>query len=416
MAKRDSFWRGFLSVLGTAALLVLLLLAVVVAVVPAVTNGAALTVLTGSMRPGINPGDLVVVKGVSNPELDVKINDIITYMPKPDDPTLITHRVIGKSMSGAEGTFFITRGDNNGADDDPVYPKQVRGIYLYHIPRLGYLTNKIGGEKKSAVLFVGIGLIGYGLFHLVAGSRRRKAPPEEDESKPKTPELALAAAAASPSSVAIVDEPSPLATFPSPSTGPPLPTTSSPPAHDGVPSWIPADPPPAALAPAQPPPVAAPQPVPLTRRAARELAAAQEAAKQAEQPQLPQQQAPPPVFPPALNPAPTPTPAPVPVQPAQPPAIVSPQDELAQAQAELARAKAELEQARRQLATSQGPPARPVHLADLAWDEDEGGVSPLSPTTPRTGVPAVGDTPAWGPNFWPISPTPGGGIDMTKQS
>ncbi|MDR0504778.1 MAG: signal peptidase I [Bifidobacteriaceae bacterium] len=172
---KDSFWRGFASVLGTVALLVLLALAVAVAGVPAVMQGSALTVLTGSMKPTLKEGDLVVVKGTTEQDT-FRTGDIITFLPNPDDPTLITHRVVAVRYSPTEGTTYITRGDANGADDKPIMPKQIRGKYLYKIPKLGYLTNYLRGEKRSAVVFLAIGLILYGLFHIIFG--KRTAPPQ----------------------------------------------------------------------------------------------------------------------------------------------------------------------------------------------------------------------------------------------
>jgi len=123
-----------LAAVGLVALLV---------VAPKVTGGAALTVLTGSMQPTLRPGDVVVVRGIDTADVcrQVSIGDIITYLPKADDPGLITHRVVAKTV----GTFddqttcrLITQGDANSAADDPISPKQVRGVFWYGLPRLGW--------------------------------------------------------------------------------------------------------------------------------------------------------------------------------------------------------------------------------------------------------------------------------------
>ncbi|MBR7539807.1 S26 family signal peptidase, partial [Mycobacterium tuberculosis] len=71
-------------------LLGLLGLVVAVGVVPKVMNGAALTVLTGSMEPTYEPGDIVV----SVPQEQYRIGDPVTFQPRSGDPMLITHRIV----------------------------------------------------------------------------------------------------------------------------------------------------------------------------------------------------------------------------------------------------------------------------------------------------------------------------------
>ena len=108
-------------------------------VVPRVLGGDSLTVLSGSMEPTFSPGDVVVVKGVTEAEVcsDVSVGSIVTYFPEPNDPTLITHRVIGKTIGTFEdGTScrLITQGDANTVVDEPISPAQVRGVFMYGVP------------------------------------------------------------------------------------------------------------------------------------------------------------------------------------------------------------------------------------------------------------------------------------------
>jgi signal peptidase len=97
---------------STALLIGLVALVVALVVVPKAFNGQALTVLSGSMRPVMDPGDIAVVAGVEDPS-SVKIGDVIAYMPYPNDPTLVTHRVVGIGVSTEGGTTFTTQGDAN---------------------------------------------------------------------------------------------------------------------------------------------------------------------------------------------------------------------------------------------------------------------------------------------------------------
>lgn len=165
----DSPWRiagravsSALAILAVGALLALV-------VVPRLLGGDSLTVLSGSMEPTFSPGDVVVVKGIDTATVceDLTVGSIVTFFPKPNDPTLITHRVVGKTI----GTFddgtecrLITQGDNNSSVDEPVSPAQVRGIFMFGVPELGWARQWVG-ENTAILLFIGAaGIIGWGLW------------------------------------------------------------------------------------------------------------------------------------------------------------------------------------------------------------------------------------------------------------
>lgn len=171
-APAGTFWRAVLSGTTAVLLVALLLLAGAVAVVPRVLGGAALTVLTGSMEPTYSPGDMVV----SVPQDQYQVGDVVTFQPVAGDPALITHRVVGIAL-GAE-TAYITRGDANGADDDPVTPEQVMGRVVYHVPYVGHLAGAVGPHRGAVVTVVACLLIGYGSYLVIADSRagRRRSP------------------------------------------------------------------------------------------------------------------------------------------------------------------------------------------------------------------------------------------------
>ncbi|MDR1392454.1 MAG: signal peptidase I [Bifidobacteriaceae bacterium] len=178
-----AFISGFLSTIGTVIVVLLAALAIALVAVPKAAHGAALTVLTGSMEPTFSPGDVVVVKGVTDPVSEVAVGDVITYLPYPDDPTLITHRVVGKSVSALGDVSFITQGDANNTPDDPVMPKQIRGSYLYAVPYIGYATSWFSGNVSWLVTAVGVGLIIFGIYATVRGSKRRQNPAQPGETQ-----------------------------------------------------------------------------------------------------------------------------------------------------------------------------------------------------------------------------------------
>ena len=156
------------------AIMVLILLATVV--VPRVTGSTPYTVLTQSMKPTYPPGSLIVVRPVEPSEL--AIGTPITYQLRSGEPEVVTHRIVATRQSGGGELTFITRGDNNGADDEnPVQVGQIRGEVWYSIPYMGYVNNWLNGEqRKITVAVIVIGLFGYALVMFVgAGVDRYRA-------------------------------------------------------------------------------------------------------------------------------------------------------------------------------------------------------------------------------------------------
>ncbi|WP_219818318.1 signal peptidase I [Clavibacter michiganensis] len=157
-------------ILGSAAALT------VCVVLPQLANGTALTILTGSMRPGMPPGTLVVIRPIAPQEL--RIGDVVTYQIDSGQPTVVTHRVVGVAYDGSGQRTFTTRGDANGSDDPrPVRAVQIRGEEWYHVPYLGYVNSLLSGQQRGVGrLLIAGALLSYAAW-MVAGAvrdRRRK--------------------------------------------------------------------------------------------------------------------------------------------------------------------------------------------------------------------------------------------------
>lgn len=90
-------------------------------------------VLTGSMVPTINPGDLIIVKDV--PTNEIEVNDIITFSSERiSDVT--THRV--KEILSKDKLQFVTKGDaNNTEDPAPIKETLVQGKVVKCISKIG---------------------------------------------------------------------------------------------------------------------------------------------------------------------------------------------------------------------------------------------------------------------------------------
>ena len=113
---------AFRRVAGTVAKIIAVGLLVIGALVflflaigPRVLGYQTSTMLTGSMAPLINPGDVVVT--VPTPIEDVKVGDIITYHIPVEDQRVETHRITEITTTADGGVAVQTKGDaNNGID------------------------------------------------------------------------------------------------------------------------------------------------------------------------------------------------------------------------------------------------------------------------------------------------------------
>lgn len=151
----------------------------VMVLVPRLAGASVYTVLTGSMSPGLPPGELVVVRAVD--PAAVRVGDVVTYQLESGAPAVVTHRVAGVLVGGAGDRSFRMRGDANAANDlEAVRPEQVRGVLWYHVPLLGWVNSALSGPwRPVAVGTVAGGLLLYAavvwLRALVQVRRRRRA-------------------------------------------------------------------------------------------------------------------------------------------------------------------------------------------------------------------------------------------------
>lgn len=149
-----------------------LLLAAVV--VPRVFGATPYVVETGSMRPGLPPGTLVVTR--PTPADEIALGDVVTYQLESGQPQVVTHRVVGLGRSQSGERILQTQGDANDAPDaDPVRAVQVRGTLWYQVPFVGKGTNLLTGtQRQVGVLLVGGGLLGYAAFMFLSAASERR--------------------------------------------------------------------------------------------------------------------------------------------------------------------------------------------------------------------------------------------------
>ncbi|EOI00254.1 signal peptidase I [Enterococcus haemoperoxidus ATCC BAA-382] len=119
-------------------------------------------VLTDSMVPrnpekqkgGFHSGDVIIVKNIAGEAAEV--GDIITFRPSIKSQAFLTHRVKKKldHLGETKGTYYITQGDANLAEDVPVNEKQVVGKKILVIPKIGAFLNFVRENPFVSIIFL----------------------------------------------------------------------------------------------------------------------------------------------------------------------------------------------------------------------------------------------------------------------
>lgn len=118
-------------------------------------------VLTGSMKPSINPGDLVIA--ASKEYVDPRVGKVVLYSARDLQGKAVTvwaHRIIaGNATKG-----FTIKGDANDQPDIGTIPmKDIQSVVILRVPYVGHIFN-----------IYSLVLIFSGLFLLSIASSRRK--------------------------------------------------------------------------------------------------------------------------------------------------------------------------------------------------------------------------------------------------
>ncbi|MGO4258587.1 signal peptidase I [Marmoricola sp. RAF53] len=159
-----------IALLATGLVLVVLTLGVVV---PRLAGADSYTILTGSMRPTMPPGTLVVVR--HTPPEQVRVGDVLTYQLRSGDPTVATHRVVGIGRTVAGDLRFTLQGDaNHSPDPVTVRPEQIRGTRWYAVPYLAYPSLLVDGNVRQIVVMGAVlVLLGYAAMSFAGAARDR---------------------------------------------------------------------------------------------------------------------------------------------------------------------------------------------------------------------------------------------------
>ena len=146
------------AVLGAAATLLL------AATLPLVLGHGSFSVMSGSMAPAVDAGDVVVAERIK--PLDAAAGDVVTFRDPQGSGRLISHRV--RSLRAHVGTVQVTtKGDaNNTVERWSVPAGGEIGRVAYRLPKLGCVmvwTRTAAGR----LLLIALPLLGLGGWALV---------------------------------------------------------------------------------------------------------------------------------------------------------------------------------------------------------------------------------------------------------
>ncbi len=113
-----------------------------------------LNVMTNSMEDTIYEGDFIVIEECDTVNLEV--GDVISFFATEQDVTIIkTHRIV--EINNDNGSVsFITRGDNNEADDYiPVFPSDIVGKWNgVRLAKVGTILNFVSSQYGFLICIV----------------------------------------------------------------------------------------------------------------------------------------------------------------------------------------------------------------------------------------------------------------------
>jgi len=124
-------WTAFGVQAGAAVVVVLTASLLFWSLAPMVAGWHGSVVLSGSMRPRIAPGDVVLAV---HPDAPPRVGQVIVFADPAHPGRTLVHRLVDRRPDGT----LVTRGDANaGADSTPVPPANVRGLARLRIPFVG---------------------------------------------------------------------------------------------------------------------------------------------------------------------------------------------------------------------------------------------------------------------------------------
>ncbi|MBN1288335.1 MAG: signal peptidase I [Actinobacteria bacterium] len=109
-------------------------------------------VVSDSMAPEIQTGDVVMMGEVN--ARAVNVGEVIVFLDPVDKEDYIIHRVIGMEKIG-KTPVYITKGDNNTvADPEKVAPGLIVGSMSYSVPKIGHFLKFLSSAPGYVVCVI----------------------------------------------------------------------------------------------------------------------------------------------------------------------------------------------------------------------------------------------------------------------
>ncbi len=107
------------------------------------------TVMSGSMKPTMNPGDELIADVI--PANHVQVGDVILYL-NPENWEMTAHRVVKKTQDG-QGIKLVMQGDANSTPDPEVAYSGLQPIrqVVYTIPKIGYVLDLLSSTVMKTL-------------------------------------------------------------------------------------------------------------------------------------------------------------------------------------------------------------------------------------------------------------------------
>lgn len=140
--------------------------------IPSFVGYKNFVIVSGSMEPELNIGDIVFVKEDNN----INVGDIISFNV---DGAIVTHRVIEIIEQESE-IYYKTKGDaNNAVDTELNLYKNIEGKYSFKIPKIGKVVMFL--QSKFGIVTILVLLLGVYFFiphkeekHFITKGKHRK--------------------------------------------------------------------------------------------------------------------------------------------------------------------------------------------------------------------------------------------------
>ncbi|MFX0186107.1 MAG: signal peptidase I [Candidatus Hodarchaeota archaeon] len=149
------------------------------------TETPMVVVISDSMAPKINKGDLLFIQG-RDPE-DIEIGDVIVFdadglwSGAPEEP--IVHRVVDRRKVDDDWEFR-TKGDANSDKDEEWIPeKRVKGVVIGRIPYIGWIKIVLAdyGLFIPVLIILSVPLVISILWDVIKGEEKEKEKTEKIE-------------------------------------------------------------------------------------------------------------------------------------------------------------------------------------------------------------------------------------------